>query len=301
MNSLQTEQPNKNLTTCIFERIDAERVCPRPRWLFHSRECVVWTLWLVSVIIGALAVAVTLYALAMRQYALYEVTHGSFWWSLATALPYLWLIAFAGMAVFAVYNLRHTKRGYRYPLWQIIASSMLVSVGVGGGLHLVGWGYVADTMLGERLGIYQSQQKYELALWQQPAVGRLVATMVGSTSEPHIIVMRDVAGVEWLVDMAAVSEADHALLQSGRPVKVLGMVQKDADGSFTACGSAAWYFDQPMRRRDLYAEREAFWGRIERQRQRLAEQVTQSGTVDQSSSTRRDPSCATLDFMQSTR
>jgi hypothetical protein len=297
MTTSESTSTPKKLTTCIFERIEAEQVCPRPRWFFHSRECVVWTLWLLSVIVGALAVAVTLYTLTVRQYALYEVTHGSFWWSLAAALPYVWLVAFVGMVVFAVYNLRHTKRGYRYPLWQIIVSSMVVSVGVGGALHTIGWGHLADTMLGERWAMYQSQQKYERALWQQPSAGRLVATMVGSTSEPHSIIMRDVDGVEWVVDMASVSKADHDLLQSGLPVKVLGMVHQDTAGVFTACGSAAWYFHQPMRRRDLYAEREAFWGRIAHQRRRLTEQISASTAIGRATSTQHSPSCADLDVM----
>ncbi len=264
---------NESLKTCILERIDREGVCPRPRVWFQTRECVVWTLWLISVVIGALAVAVTLYAFVIRRYALFEVTHGSFWWSLATALPYIWLFTFVGMAAFAVYNVRHTKRGYRYPLWQILLSSMVVSILAGFGLHVAGLGFVTDTMLGERLALYQSQQKYERQLWQQPAEGRLVAAWEGRTDDEQLIVMRDIDGVTWTVDVAEVDHDDYAMLQSGQLVKVLGFMGDSSEPYFTACGSTPWYFNKSVSQTDLLADRESFLRRMRRHRRQLDQET----------------------------
>ncbi len=85
-------ESTSSLKQTVLARIDQENVCPRGRWLFHSRECVVWTLWLVTVLVGALAVAVSLFVIAQRQYALYEATHDNFLTFLVTVLPYLWII-----------------------------------------------------------------------------------------------------------------------------------------------------------------------------------------------------------------
>lgn len=261
------QTPKKTLTTCVFERIDAEQVCPRPRWWFRSRECVVWTLWLLSVVIGALAVAVTLYTLLLRQYALYEVTHDSFWWSVAVALPYIWFVAFGSMVVFAVYNIRHTKYGYRYPLWQIIFSSVLVSMVTGFGLQLAGIGHLTDQILGKNMGMYPSQQKYERTLWQQPEQGRLVAVMMHSTEDANVIVMRDINNERWVIDISDASDVDQVFLQSGKFMKILGVMIDRNTKQFMACGSTPWHFDKPVSRAELYTERDAFWRRIERHRE----------------------------------
>lgn len=45
----------KPLRNTILERIEQEKVCPHSRVFFFGRECVVWTLWFFSVVVGALA------------------------------------------------------------------------------------------------------------------------------------------------------------------------------------------------------------------------------------------------------
>ena len=61
-----------------MSRIGCGEVSPRSRRFFQTRECAVWVLWLISVVVGALAVAVTFFVLNHRQYALYEATHENF-------------------------------------------------------------------------------------------------------------------------------------------------------------------------------------------------------------------------------
>jgi hypothetical protein len=91
----------------------------------------VWFLWFFSVLFGALAVAVTLYVLMNHQYALYEATHNNLFTFIIEVLPFLWLFIFGLMTLVAIYNLRHTSRGYRYPVSVILASSLLLSLAGG--------------------------------------------------------------------------------------------------------------------------------------------------------------------------
>ena len=61
-----------------------------------------------TVIIGALAVAVSFFVIFQHTYALYEVTHSSFWEFFVETLPFCGF-GLCSNGYFAIYNLRHTK------------------------------------------------------------------------------------------------------------------------------------------------------------------------------------------------
>jgi hypothetical protein len=146
------DQPNKeSCRESVMNRIVGEHISPHSKLFFQSREFAVWSLWVTSIVIGALAVAVTSFVLTHHEYALYEATHDNFLTFFIGALPYLWIITFGIMAFVAVYNLRHTKHGYRYPVWQIFLSSFVLSIAGGSVLQVFGMGYSVDHMLGRQM------------------------------------------------------------------------------------------------------------------------------------------------------
>jgi hypothetical protein len=225
----------------VLNRIKTEGVCPRPRLWFQTRECFVWLLWLISVVLGALAVAVSLFVLVYNHTALFEVTHDSWWFFMIGALPYLWLVILASMLALAVFDLRHSRRGYRYPLWQIVGSSLLASFGLGFIMHAVGTGYYVDHVLGQRLAFYESQQKFETNLWQKPSEGRLVGHLSQLVPEELSVGFgelrfNDIDGSIWIVMADELSELDFETLISGRKVNMFGFVDDTALLLFHACG-----------------------------------------------------------------
>lgn len=256
------EQKTSETSSCkgsVMSRIECGELCPRSKTFFKTRECVVWVLWLVSVIVGALAVAVTLFVIAHRQYALYEATHENFYTFIVEVLPFVWMIVFGLMVFVGVYNLRHTKRGYRYPMWQIIGSSMVLSLAGGAGLHFIGVGYMADHMLGERMGMYNSQEKIEKRMWQRPEEGRLIGAQKAPLIPPATTTeFMDVDGMMWSIDITELSKHERYLLDEMKPVRLIGVVQGGEVPHFHPCGVFPWLLDKPMSRDDLHAAREAF-------------------------------------------
>ena len=254
------DQPNKgSCRESVMSRIECEHILPRSKIFFQSREFAVWALWICSVVIGSLAMAVTTFVLTHHEYALYEATHENFSTFLIGALPYLWILTFGVMAFVAVYNLRHTKRGYRYPLWQIFLSSLILSVAGGAVLHAFGMGYVVDHELGRQMPMYESEEKMEMSLWQNPQDGRLIGRVTKQIMPPAtMVVFTDVAGVEWMLDVTDLSVEEQALLQREEHVKLIGEVSSTADQIFHSCGAFPWQLDKPMSREDFQATRKAF-------------------------------------------
>lgn len=251
-----------NLTSQILSKIETGAVKPRARWMYLTEEYTLWVLWGVTVLFGALSVAVTFFVFSHQRFALYELTHQDFITFAVEVLPTLWLGLFAVMVVFGVFNMRHTKRGYRYPLWQILGSSVVVSLALGAVLHLAGAGFSLDKKLGVWAKGYASQEKLDLKWWQNPVEGRLVGTAMhvresGGTDIRFV----DVSGTAWQLDMSELHEEEERLLMMGGQVRIFGT--SEVDTVFHACGAMPWVQDQNYRGEELAQIRQGARSKID--------------------------------------
>lgn len=287
MKDMNKPQSRINLKDSVIQTIDAENVCPRSRLFFVCKETLVWIFWGLSVVVGAFAVAVSLFVLTNSQYALYEATHDNFFTFAVQALPYLWILLFLVTAYLAVNNLRNTKRGYRYEVWKVIASSMVLSLAGGAVLQLFGFGFVVDYKLGAEMRMYMSQDKLEMKLWQTPTDGRLIGKQVFSTVIPtSTVVFEDSLGTRWNLNVSELTPMDLNLLRSERMVRVVGTTSDITTKQFHACGAFPWMLDRAMKAKELSAERQAFVERVYEHKDRAKERLVQLEleTFEQSSS-----------------
>lgn len=293
--------PRTPLKERIFERIETENVCPRSRWFFRSRECFVWALWLLSVVIGALAIAVSVFVVSHHQYALYEATHENFLTFLVDTLPYLWIVVFGIMVFVAVYNLRHTSRGYRYPLPYILASSIILSFAGGSALQFFGFGYTIDSILGKQMQAYMSMEKQEARMWQAPEEGRLLGRQVFVTVSPTTtVVFADTTGQRWRLNVTELFDRDRALLASEERVRVFGeLTDRDAK-IFHACGVFSWMMRREVTRAEMSHERTMFLEQLAEQKRRAAERLERYEAAAMSSGETAPPEsrCAQLAVAQ---
>ena len=257
-----TQRATFDLTSQILGKLETEAVTPRARWVYSSQEFALWIFWVATVVLGALSVSVTLFVLAHQRFALYELTHTDFSSFAVDVLPVLWLTLFMVMVLFAVFNMRHTKRGYRYPLWQILGSSLLLSLVLGSVLHIAGAGFSLDRKMGMWSKDYASQDKLELKWWQNPAEGRLVGKAMyireGADTEIRFI---DMAGTAWQLSLDELHEAEKRLLEEGRQVRIFGTLENDR--SFHACGAMPWVQDRSYEGKELDEIRQGARAKIE--------------------------------------
>lgn len=259
-----THQPTngtkRTTAATVLARIQSEQLKPTPRYAFIAREGIVWGLWGLSVLAGALALAVTVYDGLSAEYALYEATHDNFWTFLVSVLPYIWVIIFAAMAALAVVGIRHTKYGYRYATGYIIGSSLLCSVLGAILFHFLGFGYALDTVLGHQIDQYMSMEKMELALWQAPDQGRLIGVLVpvliASTTSNPALQFEDSAGKTWTISQNELNLAEMQLLQTRDRVRLLGTTT-DAT-SFHICGVFPLMYGRAMGWSEMQQQRQLF-------------------------------------------
>ena len=247
----------------VLKKIQQDAVVPTPAWHFVAKEIGIAALWFVSVLAGAVAIAVTLYAINYQRFALFEATHENWRDLLLDTLPWLWFLVLAAGLGLAAYYQKHFRRGYRYPLWLLLSSSAFISVLAGIVLQTYGVGFMIDHTAGEYMPLYASQAKREAQMWQSPMDGRLLGKQLYETVTPtSTIIFVDVAGDRWRTDVSELSEDEQALLVSGKKVRLLGLVNNALVYSFHACGVFPWMADNDMPNKELAAERTAFVRRV---------------------------------------
>lgn len=290
----------------ILQRIKSENIAPTPRWHFIFSECVMWALWLSSILIGAAAVAVMLYVAIFASFSLYEATHDSVTTFILEVVPVMWVGTFVVMALLAYFNLRHTRRGYRYPVWLLMVSSVVLSVFGGIALHTIGAGQTIDRMVHLTMPMYPSYEERERRWWNRPQQGLLVGrvatdTVALATSSVPII---DQFDRPWTVITDELPAPEITRLVSGDWVKIVGVMSSTTLDQFFGCGVLPWMAGKSMPMREVRQEKVEFMEKIDGYKQKIAlhlrddsRAVPVTGTSTPTSTPPMGP-CATMPLLK---
>jgi len=190
----------KNLAQKLIDQIKENKISPRPRWRFWLKNSLMWSAGGLALIISALAISVMTYLFQYNDLAIYQRAHKSLIEVFLLTLPYFWLMFLAIFIFIIYYNIRQTKRGYRYHLAVIIGGSMAISLILGFLFHRIGWGQDIDDLLGAKAPLYGQIFNRQMDFWLEPEDGRLAGVITDRNEENLIIV--DPQGKTWEVQFA---------------------------------------------------------------------------------------------------
>ena len=238
-----TERPSEpeRLALRVVERIKAEHLVPRSRYGFLLRNAAFWGAGAVSVALGALATAAALFEIAHAGWPLYEVTHGDIASFVVASAPYLWILALALFVGLGYLNIRHTRRGYRYPLSVVALGAVLTSLALGNALYALGAGGPIEGFIGDHPPFYRPILMREREWWLAPARGLLGGTV--ESAGPDAFTLEAFDGVVWDVDGTDLSALDRATVAAGGVVRVVGIASTTAP-AFHACFVFPWDADE---------------------------------------------------------
>ncbi len=240
MNQTQNEkQNNQDLTNKILSRIESEEIKPDPRWQFVLKEDMFWTIWTLSVLIGAGAVIGIMYRLDNSGFKYYEITHDSFISFFYDALPILWIVVLGAIITLSYVNIRKTNKGYRYPLWLILCASVGASSVLGNILYIAGAGPIIDREISERFPAHRSIFMLESEKWIKPEKGLLAGDVFEFDEELQIAKIKDFLGKEWTVETGGLFPNDIENLLLPGKIRIVGLPATSTD-TFYACFILPW-------------------------------------------------------------
>lgn len=212
---------NNGLAKKILNKIEAKHLAPKPRWHFLLKNCVVWGFGSASLIIGGVTFSVIIFLLRNNDWRIYSRMGDSLAGKIMLTLPYFWILCLGAFILLAYYNVKHTKKGYRYSLLLVVGITVAGSMLLGGLLFGAGMGQAIDDVLGKKAPYYTKVFNRQMGLWSAPEQGRLAGMVIAVATNTEFLLL-DLERLEWTVMHQQALISSPAKIEVGCPVRLVG-------------------------------------------------------------------------------
>lgn len=227
-----------DLSKHILEEIKDQKITPRPKWEFLVRDYVIWGIFGLFVLIGSISVSVFIFMITDRDWDIYQNLGKGFGEFLLVSIPYFWIILIAAFSIFAYYDLRKTREGYKYTFTKIGLLNIGLSVLLGTIFFATGFGGRIENALADNIPFYHMMTPLRTEqLWNSPERGLIVGEITDFIGEDDFNI-RDLQNKNWLITCINCLWRGGARANTGIVVKILGK-QLD-DGTLQATEVRPW-------------------------------------------------------------
>lgn len=229
-----------NISEKAFAKITEEGIQPAPEYRFRVKRALFWISAGFSIVVGAVATAVSVYVLTDNDWDLYKTlgfaqTKGIWALTVIQSLPYIWAVIFLIFFFSAYYNFRHTKFGYRYKLWQVVLANLILAIIFGGIFYCLGMGERIDYCLAKAMPLYREFNNPRLKIWDNhnPNVPNLpkpeMRFIAGEikNAEASILWVEDINERLWKININKAFIRPRVVLDNGRLVRIIGKEIKE--------------------------------------------------------------------------
>lgn len=220
----------------IINKIKQEDIKPKARWKYTGRNALMWLVMLLSVIAGALAFSIILFAVQQIDFDLIShMSHSRFEWWLGL-LPFIWIISLIIFTGISVFGLKYTRKGYKYSLKKLIYINITFSV-LAGALFFVGGGAKwLENIFADNIRGYESVQAKKMKIWSVPEEGYLSGYI--TNVEDSVLILKDFNDKQWTIDIGEARISIMVELINDELIKIIGNM--DSENHFTARELRPW-------------------------------------------------------------
>lgn len=206
----------------IIEKIKSENIQPIPKWYFTVKNGLIWLVFVISVIFGAMAFSVVLFAIQQTDFNLLtHLSHSRFEMMLGL-LPYFWIIALAISLAVAVFSVQNSKRGYKFTWVRLFGFSTGISILLGTLFFTSGGAQWLEQKFMEQIPVYESIREKKIKMWMQPEAGYLCGTIQEHSDQSfHLL---DFADNIWEISYQDAFMPPSVQLKKGEVIKLIGQV-----------------------------------------------------------------------------
>jgi hypothetical protein len=206
----------------VMREIEQRQLKPKPLSVFLARRFVMWTLFVLAVLLGAVAVAFVIFLgsdlLTTGGKGFDEMPFDD----VAVLLPALAAAAFAAFSVSAALFYRKTRRGYRIRPAVAAAAAAAMSLVAGFALHEFEIDRTLHQALAAKFPSYAAYARIPYAEWSEPQNGKLGGAAIEMLGKE--LRLRDFTGKEWIIDLSgAIITFEETPVEEG-DVAVTGQV-----------------------------------------------------------------------------
>lgn len=215
-----------NSSEKFISRIKEENIKPIPRWRYTIRNLILWFTFLLSVIVGALAFSIILFAIQQIEFSLIKhMTHSrmEMWLGL---LPFLWIITMLVFLLISIFGLKKTRKGYKFSAKKVIAASAITSILLGTLFFVGGGAKWLENAFAMNVEFYEGVNEKKMKMWSIPEEGYISGYIV--SVEDSTIQLKDFNESIWTVNINNAKIFAIVELVEGEKIKIIGeMISKD--------------------------------------------------------------------------
>lgn len=210
----------------ILDRIECEKIKTRSKWYFVFKNDLFWGIGLLSVAIGSISIAASIFAFSYAEIDLYSATHDSLVAFLYDTLPIMWVLSLVIFIALGCYQIRNTRRGYRYSLVIIVGGSLVLSFGGGFTLHAMGFGELLEKAIGNHIPFHNSIDVDKRQIWVNAGRGVIAGEVVKVNTvsiSGNSFIIKDFSGRPWIVLSEELSPRDLSVITTEQTIKIVGL------------------------------------------------------------------------------
>ncbi|MDD4364043.1 MAG: hypothetical protein PHD33_07580 [Atribacterota bacterium] len=216
----------------ILEKIKKEKVSPKPKWYFLTRNYFFWTMFIINTILGGIAFGMILLTITKLDWDIFNYLGMGLPKALITSIPYLWVVILLFFVFVTYHNFVHTRTGYRYRIILIFVISLSISIFLGLIFYQYGLTEVVEKHIRNRIPGYHRLVYTGEKQWMHPEKG-LITGIIGKIDvQNKSILLKDYFNQEWDVDYSEAKIRGSILLAEGLNIKIIG--NKTSEEKFSA-------------------------------------------------------------------
>ena len=227
-----------NISNQVLKQIKENKIKPKPRWYFLTKNYFIWSMFGISIILGSLAFSIVLFIIKQLDWDIYHYIGDSFLKTVFISLPYLWLIFLILFIGVAYYNFIHTKRGYRFKFISIILISLIISVTLGTILYSNGLSENLENMFSEKIPYYNRLVYTCEKQWMQPERGLLAGTIIETGLPDNSFILIDLDNNRWTIHADKTIWKGKLIPATGLKIKLIGKLM--GNNNFEAVEIRPW-------------------------------------------------------------
>lgn len=232
-----------HLSKKITETIENEHIAQTPHWIFIIKYIFFWLLFIITAILGSLVFSLIMFRFFEADFELFFHPLPPKPLLLFEIIPFFWFLLLGCLIWIASFILKHSRKGYRMPLWLVTVINVGVSIILGCGLYYQGSSHQIEDVLANRFQRGLAFEEQQKDFWFQPDKGLLGGTIM-EIQPFNMIVLEDFSKKAWYISY---SPENFKIRQNfnapdfffaGKRIKIVG--QKTGEATFTAHTILPW-------------------------------------------------------------
>jgi len=204
----------------LIQTIKKRKVRQVPIWHFRLQNTMYWSMFILAVLLGAMAFSVILFALQQADFNMVSHLFHSRLELFLGVLPFFWIILLIFFLVIAIYSIQHSQKGYKFTVIKLGGFSAALSILLGTLFFIGGGAHQLEHAFSVNLTTYEGVNEKKAKIWTLPEDGYLCGDI--EKKEEASLHLQDYTGKIWTIQYEQAFVHVAVLLEKGEKIKLVG-------------------------------------------------------------------------------